>query len=185
MCKVSDFGLLRELPKGDALYQSQSDYPWPIRWMAPESLGDRLFSQASDVWSFGVLQWEMFNPTELPYKALKTNQQVSDYVLQENKTNKQTKKKQIKKPNSYVSNTQHNLPTYLKYISCSLLVNNYPKLYTTQQQVAMKIAEGYRIPTPRGCLPIVAKMMKACWHKVPEKRPSFLYISTLLTKNLM
>ena len=81
VCKVSDFGLLRELPKGDAIYYSQSTFLWPIRWMAPESLSDRVFSQATDVWSFGVLQWEMFNPTELPYKAFKFNQQVPHYVL--------------------------------------------------------------------------------------------------------
>ena len=80
VCKVSDFGLLRELPKGDAIYHSKSAFPWPIRWMAPESLRDRVFSQATDVWSFGVLQWEMFNPKEKPYKTFTHNQQVPHYV---------------------------------------------------------------------------------------------------------
>ena len=77
VCKVSDFGLLRELPKDYTCYHSQSVIPWPIRWMAPESLGDRLYSQATDVWSFGVLQWEMFNPKVIPYDELETNYEVS------------------------------------------------------------------------------------------------------------
>ena len=39
-----------------------------LRWMAPESLQNQIFSTASDVWSFGVVMWEMFNPTLLPYE---------------------------------------------------------------------------------------------------------------------
>ena len=66
-CKISGFGLLRELPKDDSIYISQSDMPCPVRWMAPESIEEREFSTASDVWSFGILQWEMFNPSKIPY----------------------------------------------------------------------------------------------------------------------
>ena len=73
VCKVSDFGLLREIPDGDEIYVATHNMPFPIRWMAPESLGDRVFSSASDVWSFGVLLWEMSNPTKNPYSEIKTN----------------------------------------------------------------------------------------------------------------
>lgn len=69
-CKVSDFGLLRELPKDDSIYHMQTTVPCPVRWMPPESIADRDFSPASDVWSFGILQWEMFNPRETPYAKL-------------------------------------------------------------------------------------------------------------------
>ncbi len=67
ICKVADFGLLRELPKDDSFYHMQTNVPCPVRWMPPESINDRKFSTASDVWSFGVLIWEMFNPTKTPY----------------------------------------------------------------------------------------------------------------------
>ena len=66
-CKVADFGLLREIPKDDSIYQMHTNVPCPVRWMPPESISQRKFSTASDVWSFGVLQWEMFNPKKLPY----------------------------------------------------------------------------------------------------------------------
>lgn len=73
-CKVSDFGLMKELPSNRTVYMSTTPVPLPVRWMAPEALSDRKFSEASDVWSYGVLQWEMFNPELLPYKKYDNSQ---------------------------------------------------------------------------------------------------------------
>ena len=70
VCKVSDFGLLWEMPKDEDTYMSWTRPKFPIRWMAPESLMKKEFSPASDVWSFGVIMWEMYNPSELPYKGM-------------------------------------------------------------------------------------------------------------------
>ena len=70
ICKVGDFGLLRELPKDVAVYVATTKIAFPTRWMAPESHWKKEFSPATDVWSFGVVMWEMCNPTELPYKGL-------------------------------------------------------------------------------------------------------------------
>ena len=75
-CKVSDFGLLRELPKNKSAYCMQTDVPLAARWLAPESIESRRFSFASDVWSFGVLQWEMFYPHKTPYGNIKGNMEV-------------------------------------------------------------------------------------------------------------
>ena len=44
--------------------------------MPPEAISERLFSEASDVWSYGVLQWELFNPYTIPYKDI-SNVEVS------------------------------------------------------------------------------------------------------------
>jgi serine/threonine protein kinase len=82
ICKVGDFGLLREIPKDADIYVSQTKTKFPIRWMAPESLMKKEFSPASDVWSFGVIMWEMYNPSELPYKGL-DNLQVAVGVNQD------------------------------------------------------------------------------------------------------
>ena len=57
---------------GDADIPSNEVLPL-ARWMAPESIGKRHhFSTASDVWSFGVLQWELRNPNKEPYHVSQT-----------------------------------------------------------------------------------------------------------------
>lgn len=70
VCKVADFGLLRELSDYQEVYIASNTSLCPLRWMAPESIEHKQFSTASDVWSYGILLWEMFNPTELPYSHL-------------------------------------------------------------------------------------------------------------------
>ncbi len=81
-CKVADFGLLRELPKDESFYHMQTNVPCPVRWMPPESITERNFSTASDVWSFGILIWEMFNPTKNPYTSF-SNIEVATKVMHE------------------------------------------------------------------------------------------------------
>ena len=70
ICKVGDFGLLREIPKDADIYVNKTKTKFPVRWMSPETHLRREFSPATDVWSFGVVMWEMYNPTELPYQGL-------------------------------------------------------------------------------------------------------------------
>ena len=122
MCKVSDFGLLREVPKDKNVYVSQNEGQSPLRWMAPESINDNIFSSASDVWSYGILQWEMFFPDRNPYHNMQTTQMVA------------------------------------------------------------KVSRGYRMPIPRGCPSLAAKIMRACWAHNPKERPTFLQISNLLAQ---
>ena len=108
------------------VYASSYKGPSPIRWMAPESISKRMFSSASDVWSYGILQWEMLNPTKLyPYPGLQN------------------------------------------------------------EEVAKRVTGGYRMPVPRHASPLVVRIMKACWNREPNKRPSFLLISNLLTGHVI
>ena len=64
--KLNDFGLSRTLTTSD-YYQKTSNDKIPVKWMAPESLVDRKYSSASDVWSFGVLCWEVYEYGKTPY----------------------------------------------------------------------------------------------------------------------
>ena len=66
--KIGDFGLSRE--NTDKEYYISRSATVSIRWAAPEALEDRRFSQQSDVWSYGVLIWEIWSAGALPYKEL-------------------------------------------------------------------------------------------------------------------
>lgn len=119
-CKVADFGLLRPLDDGCYLMSGASKVP--IRWCAPECLKTRKFYPASDVWSYGIVLWEMAHPTDVPY------QECYDY------------------------------------------------------EVAGKIVGGEKMNTPKHYPETVQKIIRACWCYKPDKRPSFRYITMLLTK---
>eukprot|EP00049_Salpingoeca_infusionum_P016616 m.341810 g.341810 ORF g.341810 m.341810 type:complete len:2215 (+) comp16115_c0_seq9:108-6752(+) len=73
-CKISDFGLAREMEEDDTYYRSRGGQ-LPVRWTAPEALDSHKFSEKTDVWSFGVLCNEIWTKAVLPYKGW-SNQKV-------------------------------------------------------------------------------------------------------------
>ncbi len=66
-CQVCDFGLARVGEYRDMYYKPQKSAEIPYRSTAPEGLEKNKFSTKSDVWSFGVLLWEMFSYGKIPY----------------------------------------------------------------------------------------------------------------------
>uniref|UniRef100_A0A8C5H765 receptor protein-tyrosine kinase n=1 Tax=Gouania willdenowi TaxID=441366 RepID=A0A8C5H765_GOUWI len=67
VCKVSDFGLSRVLEDDpEAAYTARVGHI-PIRWTAPEAITYRKFTTSSDVWSYGIVMWEVVSYGERPY----------------------------------------------------------------------------------------------------------------------
>ena len=67
LVKISDFGLSRQQAAEDDYYTASAGGKWPVKWYAPESVYYGKFTSLSDVWSFGVTMWEIWNFGELPY----------------------------------------------------------------------------------------------------------------------
>jgi serine/threonine protein kinase len=70
--KIADFGLSRAVV---GTMQTDRGRKFPIKWLAPETLREGVFSQKTDVWSFGILVWEIWNGCE-PFANLSTKEVV-------------------------------------------------------------------------------------------------------------
>ncbi|XP_030043845.1 insulin receptor-related protein [Microcaecilia unicolor] len=77
--KIGDFGMTRDIYETD-YYRKGGKGLLPVRWMSPESLKDGIFTPQSDVWSFGVVLWEIATLAEQPYQGM-SNEQVLHFVM--------------------------------------------------------------------------------------------------------
>uniref|UniRef100_T1JFU0 Tyrosine-protein kinase receptor n=1 Tax=Strigamia maritima TaxID=126957 RepID=T1JFU0_STRMM len=77
--KIGDFGMTRDIYETD-YYRKGGKGLLPVRWMAPESLKDGVFTSLSDAWSYGIVLWEMATLASQPYQGL-SNEQVLKYVI--------------------------------------------------------------------------------------------------------
>ena len=82
LVKIADFGLSKDVYSKD-YYRLGEKSLLPIRWMPPEAILYCKFSTQSDIWSFGIVLWEIFAGGAQPYYTL-SNEEVVDYVTERN-----------------------------------------------------------------------------------------------------
>ncbi|KAM3921649.1 protein-tyrosine kinase 6 [Leptodactylus fuscus] len=110
ICKIADFGLARFIK--DEIYVSFSKAV-PYKWTAPEALAYGRYTLKSDVWSFGVLLYEIMSRGMIPYPGVENS------------------------------------------------------------DMLRHLKQGHRLSAPDNCSDKVYKVMLACWHENPQKRPTF------------
>ncbi|XP_037520471.2 hepatocyte growth factor receptor [Rhipicephalus sanguineus] len=78
--RVADFGLSRDVYEKD-YYSGDNKAKLPVKWMAPESLEKGIYNHKTDVWSYGVLLWELITRGVTPYPEV-DNWDIVDYLRQ-------------------------------------------------------------------------------------------------------
>uniref|UniRef100_A0A7N6AMD9 receptor protein-tyrosine kinase n=1 Tax=Anabas testudineus TaxID=64144 RepID=A0A7N6AMD9_ANATE len=85
---VADFGLSKKIYSGD-YYRQGRIAKMPVKWIAVESLADRVFTVKSDVWAFGVTMWEIASQGMTPYPGI-PNHEIYDYLVEGNRLKQPT-----------------------------------------------------------------------------------------------
>ncbi|XP_051880588.1 tyrosine-protein kinase Mer isoform X2 [Pristis pectinata] len=80
---VADFGLSKKIYSGD-YYRQGRIAKMPVKWIALESLADRVFTVKSDVWAFGITMWEIVTRGMTPYPGIQ-NHEIYEYLQANNR----------------------------------------------------------------------------------------------------
>ncbi|XP_057565095.1 megakaryocyte-associated tyrosine-protein kinase isoform X1 [Hippopotamus amphibius kiboko] len=152
VAKVSDFGLAKAERKG--LDSSRL----PVKWTAPEALKHGKFSSKSDVWSFGVLLWEVFSYGRAPYP------------------------KMVSKGRGWGGGAESLVGPGVVTLNPS---PHWGALCPQSlKEVSEAVEKGYRMEPPEGCPGPIHALMGSCWEAEPARRPPFRKLAEKLAREL-
>lgn len=136
--KLGDFGMARPTFEND-YYRFSRKGLLPVRWMAPESLTLGIFTPASDVWSFGILLYEIITFGSFPFQGM-TNLQVLEHLKNGNTL---VIPSGIKPQLEGLMNACWNLSYKKRPSACEVadFISNYPKLVTPSLDVPLASVE--------------------------------------------
>ncbi|KAH6925327.1 hypothetical protein HPB50_003526 [Hyalomma asiaticum] len=193
--KIADFGMARDIYRAD-YYRKGGKAMLPVKWMPPEAFLDGMFTSKTDVWSFGVLLWEVMSMGYMPYPG-RGNQEVMQLV---------TSGGRLEPPANCPGPVYHVMtqcwhatpeerPSFgtilerLGYciqdpdvVSAPLPVFHRPPSMERDatvmrppnaDNVCLQVTSGGRLEPPANCPGPVYHVMTQCWHATPEERPSF------------
>ncbi|MGH0151731.1 UNVERIFIED_CONTAM: hypothetical protein FKN15_020906 [Acipenser sinensis] len=213
-CKVSDFGLSRVLEDEPEGTYTTSGGKIPIRWTAPEAIAYRKFTSASDVWSFGIVMWEVMAFGERPYWDM-SNHEVMKSIneafrlpapmdcpsavyqlmiqcwLQDRSKRPRFPDivsildKLLRSPESLKAIADFDPRVSIRLPSTSGCDGSpFQSVAEWLDQVMKSINEAFRLPAPMDCPSAVYQLMIQCWLQDRSKRPRFPDIVSILDKLL-
>ena len=161
-CQLSDFGTCMRMKRDESTggpLSSGCSAPLSgttaTRWAPPEMLHSRQASDRTDVWSFGVLGWEIFSSGAVPYA------QLFDHPLPHPSL----------PPLALTPCTHPFLPSLALTPSCHPLQVPYAQ-HTSDEDLADLVASGLRLARPPRCPLLLWQDLDACWAFAPTDRPT-------------
>lgn len=162
--KLADFGMTRHLVEENNYYLMNITKEVPVRWMAPECANYKAVAN-SDVWSFGIVLWEIFSLGQMPYREIKNNNQVLGYLRLLNDFVED--RKEPDRSSNFSIDSDYSVPDETrKEPAPTIVINstNYQTLYDREPPLG---------PPQPNTPDSIYSIMCACWPPDPKNRPNF------------
>ena len=148
-----------------------------VRWMAIESLFNRKYSTSSDVWSFGVILWEMFSYGDSPYL------EGCEEFFNDHKSDRLLRYRvYLFFPTFYGAIFITFPSSHLAKITEKLKLTSFFNLlyFSDLQTWTNRLSDNARFPKPQGCPDALYEVMLKCWKHEPDNRPKFSELKHVL-----